>query len=217
MVATSFAAVPSQSQLQAIMTAANAGVPGNYATLKQLAAQLHNAALTYTAIANANRNDGSLAKWDATIRASKTQMIGEPTGANLNKVYGRMVALGYQGSFQDFTRSIPATATARAKAYAVGTASGLYKVMIQAAQGFQAAADAINQTLLASRSPAQIVDAGFHYHILRIIRPETCAAIDWGIGFLALSSLFTPSMILAPVWAGAAIVWGVARSEAGCL
>jgi uncharacterized MnhB-related membrane protein len=214
MVSLSLATVPTQSQIQAVITAANASVPGNYVTLKQLALELHNAAVAYTTMANANRNDGTLAKWDSTIKANKARMISPPNLASLTTVYKRAVAAGYQGSLDDFTKYLPTTQTAREKAYTVGVQQGLYRAMLNAAKGYQMAADKINSMSLAGHP--RLVYAGFHYHVL-LVDAAICSAIDWGITFLMVTAAFTPSMIMAPVWGAAGLIWfGIARPESGC-
>jgi hypothetical protein len=127
------------------------------------------------------------------------------------------VAKGYKGTYDDFTKYVRRVGLAgREKAYSTGTHLGLYRVMLNAAAGFQKAADGINSSLASAHPTVHLSYVGIRYHPL-LIQDPFCSAIDWGLTFLMVTSAFTPNMILAPFWGAAGLIWfGVARPESGC-
>jgi len=217
MVATTlvFAATPTSSQNQAVIAAANTTVSGIYTGLETLSEKLHNAAVAFQQVADANKNDGTLGKINTFVAQNKSKFMASLNTTELQNLFKKTKALGYRGDINDFERPLKAvTQTEKSNAYAHGMKLGSYTVMSHTAQAFEDASQKIKARLAELRHPARFSYASFHYHAqLAFLLPETCAGLDWGLTFLGVVATIIP-LVTGPLWVVVGIIWwGVVRGE----
>jgi len=210
-----FAATPTQPQVQAMIEAANSTVVGTYTGLATLSAELHNASIAFKQMADANKNDGMLAKADTYARQNKAKFMGPLNSAAVHKMYEKAKSYGYKGDINDFDRQLKAfTQTDKTNGYNHGMKLGSYTIMVHVSEAFEAASQKIKTRISELRHPARFSYTSFHYHApLAFLLPETCAGLDWGLTFLGVVATIIP-LVTGPFWVVVGIIWwGAARRE----